>query len=344
VIRVAILGAAHPHVGYVLDELPHRPDCRLVAAAEDDQAMRAQYLSGLDVPVYDSVDELLARHQIDIAVVAGVYARRAAAVLAAFEAGARVLADKPLCTTLQQLDAIERYGGEVSLLLEKRFYPATVAAGKLLADGVLGELALVASTGPHKLNAPSRPEWFWRRDSYGGIAADLPVHDIDLVLQLTGATSGTVSAITGAARRPDFEDHVAVLLRAGTVAATIEANWLSPEAADVHGHYRMRLAGTLGTAELDWAYHRLTVATHDRPPWAVPLGPPVRPAAYFFDALSNDQPVAIDTAASLLATRVALLAQASADAGGARNLWASADRRVGEGDLDPGGAGGEQQG
>lgn len=320
-IRVAILGAAHPHVGYVLDELPHRPDCRLVAAAEDDPAMRAQYLSGLDVPVYDSVVDLLAAHEIDVAVVAGVYARRAGAVIAAFEAGARVLADKPLCTTLEQLDAIERHGGEVSLLLEKRFYPATVAAAELLADGVLGELALVASTGPHKLNAASRPDWFWRRDAYGGIAADLPVHDIDLVLHLTGATSGTIAATTGAARRPDFDDHVAVLLRAGEVAATIEANWLSPEAADVHGHYRMRLAGTLGTAELDWAYHRLTVATHDRAPWSVPLGPPARPAAYFFDALSNDRPPAIDTAAGLLATRVALLAQASADSGGQVCAW-----------------------
>jgi hypothetical protein len=83
----------------------------------------------------------------------------------------------------------------------------------------------------------------------------------------------------------------------------------------------MRLAGTLGTAELDWAYHRLTVATHDRAPWSVPLGPPVRPAAYFFDALSNDQPPAIGTAPSLLATRVALLAQASADAGGQPRRW-----------------------
>jgi predicted dehydrogenase len=321
VIRVAILGAAHPHLSYVLDELPHRPGCRLVAAAEDDPAMRAQYLSGLDVPVYARVDDLLADHEIDVAVVAGVYARRADAVLAALAAGAHVLADKPLCTTLDQLAAIEQRGGEVSLLLEKRFHPATLAAADLLADGVLGELALVAATGPHKLNAAARPDWFWRRDHYGGIASDLPVHDIDLVLHLTGATSGTVAALTGAARRPDFDDHVAVLLRAGDVAATIEANWMSPEAVDVHGHYRMRLAGTLGTAELDWAYHRLTVATHDRDTWSVPLGPPVRPAAYFFDALSNDQPPAIGTSASLLATRVALLAQASADAGGEPQGW-----------------------
>src|SRR5699024_5745857 len=116
--------------------------------------------------------------------------------------------------------------------------------------------------------------------------------------------------------------HVAVLLQAGTVAATIEANWLSPQAADVHGHYRMRLTGSEGTAELDWAYNTLTVATHDRPTWQEPLEDPRRPAAYFFDALAAGREPEIGTAASLLATRVALLAQRSADTGGALEEFA----------------------
>lgn len=96
----------------------------------------------------------------------------------------------------------------------------------------------------------------------------------------------------------------------------MEANWLSPQAADVHGHYRMRLTGSEGTAELDWAYNTLGVATHDRAPWQEPLGEPRRPAAYFFDALAAGVEPEVGTAASLLATRVALLAQRSADSGG----------------------------
>jgi len=327
VIRVAVLGAAHPHVRYVLDELPHRPECVLVAAAEPDPAMRARYLAGLDVPVYERIEDLLADHRVDVAVVAGVYGHRAAAVTAALRTGAHVLADKPLCTTLPQLDAIEQCGGTVSLLLEKRFHPVTRAATALLADGVLGRLASVASTGPHKLNAATRPDWFWRRADYGGIAADLPVHDIDLVLALTDARSGTVTAYAGNARMPErdgFEDHVSLLLRADDVTATIEANWLAPEARDVHGHYRMRLTGTQGTAELDWAYDELVVSTHDRDRWSVPLEAGPGPAASFFDALRDGRPPEIGTAASVLATRVALLAQASADSGGEPRAWHAA--------------------
>lgn len=333
-IRLALFGAAHAHVGYALDEVARRDDVELVAAAEADPAARAAHLGGLgDVPVYDDVRALLDRHEVDVAVVAGVYAHRGDAAVAALDAGAHVLADKPLCTSPAQLDAIAaaaaRTGLHVSVMFEKRFYPATIAARRLHDAGTLGELALVASTGPHKLKLATRPDWFLRRATYGGIAADLPVHDIDLVLALSGATSGTVAAVAGNAgadAHPDFDDHVAVLLQAGTVTATIEATWLSPEAADVHGHYRMRLTGTRGTAELDWAYDSLRVATHDRAPWTEPLPAGQRPAAYFFDALAAGREPEINTDASLLATRVALLAQASADAGGAVQPWFSDPR------------------
>lgn len=323
-MKVAIVGAAHPHVAYALDEVDAREELELVAVCEPDEQLRSTYLpAGLAAPVYDTAAEVFDAHEVDVALVAGVYGRRGADTRLALDAGAHVLADKPLCTSLSELEEIaaaaHRNGRHVSVVFEKRFYPPTLAARRLLADGVLGELALVASTGPHKLNQPNRPPWFLTRAGYGGIAGDLPVHDIDLVLALTGASSGTVSARTGNARaedHPEFDDHVAVLLHTGGATATIEANWLSPQAAPVHGHYRMRLTGSEGTAELDWAYNTLTVATHDREPWQEPLKDAHRPAAYFFDALAAGAEPEIGTAASLLATRVALLAQRSADAGG----------------------------
>ena len=85
----------------------------------------------------------------------------------------------------------------------------------------------------------------------------------------------------------------------------------------VHGHYRMRVTGSLGTAEVDWAYHRLTVTTHSRETWDEPLEGAQRPAQYFFDAVLAGQEPVITTSASLLATEVALKAQRSAEAGGA---------------------------
>ena len=328
-MKVAILGAAHQHVDYALTEVGQRDELELVAASEPDPQLRERFLAGISAPLYDTPHQLLDVHDVDVALIAGVYSERAEAAIAALRAGAHVLADKPLCTSLEQLEsireAVEESGRHVSIVFEKRFYPATLALRRLLAAGVLGSIAMVASTGPHKLVQPTRPAWFLDPATYGGIAGDLPIHDIDLVLDLVGEQQGaipcgTVSAHIGNARaddHPGFDDHVALLLRAGEVPATIEANWLGPEAADVHGHYRMRVTGTLGTAEIDWAYHRLTVTTHDREIWDEPLGPARRPAQYFFDALSAGEQPEITTAASLLATEVALKAQLSAEHGGA---------------------------
>jgi len=321
-LRLAVIGAAHAHVRYASDEVPLRDDLTLVAVADPDRATAGRYADEFDVPAYDDHRRLLDVLRPDVVMIAGIYADRAEAIVDALHAGAHVIADKPLCTTLAELDAIEAAqrdtGRSVTLLLEKRNYPETLAARALLADGSLGELKQVASTGPHKLNRPTRPPWFLTRKGYGGILGDLAVHDIDLVLFLSGATEGTV---TGLVDSTEFALSGALLLRAGTVAATIEVNWLTPAASPYHGDYRMRLTGTEGAAELYWAQNKLLAATTTRAPWQVELPPGRRPAAGTFDALAAGVEPEISTAAGFAATRVALLAQESADAGGIVLPW-----------------------
>jgi predicted dehydrogenase len=326
VLRLAVVGAAHPHVSYVLDELAHRPDVTLVAVSDPDPELAAKHAAPHGAAAYRDHRRLLAEQRPDVVAVAGIYGDRAEAVVDSLDAGAHVLADKPLCTSLDALAAIEaaaaRASRTVSLLLEKRHYPETLAARSLLADGTLGELLQIASTGPHKLNRPSRPPWFLRRATYGGIIGDLAVHDIDLVLLLTGARQGTVSAQADHAD-PEFARHGAVLLTAGGATATIEVNWLTPAASPWHGDYRMRLTGTRGCAELFWAQGRLTAVTDDREPYEVPLPPGRRPAADALAALAEGRDPEVGTAVTIAASRVALLAQQSADTGGTVRAWSA---------------------
>ena len=329
-LRLAVIGAAHSHVRYALDEVPLRPDLELIAVADPDPVTAGRYAGEFGVPAYDDRRRLLDELRPDVVMIAGIYADRAGAIVDSLRAGAHVLADKPLCTTLAELEAIEaaqrETGRIVALLLEKRNYPETVAARTLLADRSLGELVQVASTGPHKLNRPTRPDWFLTRKGYGGILGDLAVHDVDLVLLLSGATEGTIAGLADRAD-PEFALHGSLLLRAGSVDATIEVNWLTPAASPYHGDYRMRLTGTEGTAELFWAQNRLIAATTDRPPWQVELPPGRRPAAEALDALAAGREPETSTSAGFVATRVALLAQESADAGGVVLPWTDGQQR-----------------
>jgi predicted dehydrogenase len=324
--RVVIAGLAHGHVQYVFDEVNRLDGVEIVGVSETDPALLHQYRSELvDVPVFAAVEEMLERTTPDVLAATGVYGERGWAVKAALSSGVDVLADKPLCTTVSDLDDIEVLtAGEssLSIMFEKRFYPATLALLPIIDAGDLGEIALIATSGPHKLSRPSRPAWFFDRALYGGIVNDLPVHDIDMTLRLTGAQSGTVAAVTiDSPQGGNFDSACALLLHTSGVAATIDAHWLNPAMAAEHGRYTMRVVGTHGTAEVDWAYDALSVTTNDRKTWTPILPPRMRPAEEYFQSRIDGRVPEVGTSASLLATRIALTAQRSAERGGPVLQW-----------------------
>ncbi|HEY0617110.1 MAG TPA: Gfo/Idh/MocA family oxidoreductase [Kribbella sp.] len=326
-MRLAIAGLAHGHVQTIFDEVGRWDDLQLVAMSDPDPGLLERYNAAYGVPAYADHREMLAQHQPDVVGVAAVYNERATVVVDALHAGAHVLVDKPLCTTLDELDAIEAAlagaPGVVSVLFEKRFYGTTLAVRRMVADGELGEIVQIAATGPHKLNRPTRPEWFFRREAYGGVIGDLAVHDVDLTLLFSGATSGWVSGMTGdpVPDRTGFSDHGTAFLRAAGVAATIEVNWLTPAASPYHGDYRMRLTGTKGTAEIFFARGVVEVVTDTSPPRTLELPGNGRVAGEAIGSLLRGESPEVDTAASLAATRVALLAQHSADNDGEVASW-----------------------
>ena len=326
--RIAVVGAAHPHVDYVLDELRRddRRDFTLVGVYDPDRDLAERHAAPFGAPVYDRLDQLLAEG-VEIAMVSGVYGDRGADLVAALRAGAHVLADKPLCASLEELDEIEvaaeRSGRTVNLLLEKRGYPETLAALEVVRGGELGDVVGIVSSGPHKLNRSARPDWFFRGRRYGGILTDLAVHDLDAALLFAPADEavvrGTVSTMLDDA--PDFALYGVASVVTPTTVITTEVSWLTPRASDVHGDYRLRIVGTRGSAEIFWARSRVEVTTEDRPTRDLDLPAGHRPAEEALDAFAAGTTPAVGTAESLAGTRLAQLAQASAAGGGSPRDW-----------------------
>lgn len=323
VIGLAIAGLQHPHIDTIIAETELRPDVSLVAIAEPEEAVREKYRSRLNIADYADHRHMLddVGDGVDVIGVGAINSDRGGIVVDALRAGVHVIADKPLCTTEADLDSVrtawESSGRTLSIALEKRFYPPTLALREVLAEGELGTLATITASAPHKLRRASRPDWMFERPRYGGIINDLAVHDIDLMLQFSGVSSGEVHGYTGNrgnSDRPDFQDYgVAVVATHGGPVATFEAHWMSPEAADYHGDYRMRLVGTNGTAELAWKDDLCTLATHSRPPRTLPLPNGLRPAEDFFDAVLAGRPPKVSAPQALAATRLALTAQRAAE-------------------------------
>jgi predicted dehydrogenase len=329
-------GLRHPHLEILLREVESRPgDVRMVAIAEEDPELREQFARRLGATAYADYREMLARERLDAVGVVAINGARGRVVADCLAAGVHVVADKPLCTTLEDLDAVEvawrASGRHLSLLLDKRHYAPTLAVREILASGELGDLAMAWASGPHRLRRETRPAWMFRRTDYGGILNDLCIHDIDLILLLTGARAGTVQGLAGNRAHRDlteFQDHGQVLLRTDDgLLATVEAHWFSPEAAPYHGDYRMVLTGTEGTAELRWAHDELIVASHQRAPESVPLPPAGSIAADFLDAVIAGREPGVRAEEALTATRVALIAQVTAN-GGEWQRWEAVSATV----------------
>ena len=173
--------------------------------------------------------------------------------------GKDYLSDKPGFTTLDQLAEarrVQRETGRIySVCYSERFQNrATVRAGELVQSGAIGRPIQTVGLGPHRLNAASRPAWFFERSRYGGILADIGSHQADQFLFFTGSTSAEVVASQVAnfahPEYPELEDFGDMLLRGDGGRGYIRVDWFTPDGLGTWGDGRLTILGTDGYIEL----------------------------------------------------------------------------------------------
>ncbi len=197
------------------------PDSRVVAVASRTEASAQRRVAETGGRVVGYADLPAGA---DIVIVATPPARHAADALRAMAAGAAVVVEKPLCTTMAEADRLVRVveaGGSL-----------TYAENLLFADATSTALTEVAGLGPLRhLSARAlqpRPTWgeFTHRHWGGGVLFDLGVHPLALVLRAARATPVAVSATFDASPDIEVEDHAVVRLRFDSgVVAEVEVSW-----------------------------------------------------------------------------------------------------------------------
>ena len=209
-LRFAAVGLDHAHAFGQIEGL-HAQGCELVGLSSDDpnaaiaQAVRERWP---DAAWRDDPASLLNDPSIDLIVTAAVPDRRAAIALDALRAGKDVVADKPGCITIDQLDEIERAVAETgrfwSVTFSERFeVRCAIKAGELVREGRIGRVVQTLGLGPHREGdrahlggGQGRPDWFYDRKRTGGILNDIASHQIDQFLWFTGSTTADVVSST----------------------------------------------------------------------------------------------------------------------------------------------------
>jgi predicted dehydrogenase len=174
--------------------------------------------------------------------------------------GKDYFADKPPFTTLEQLADARRAVAETGRIFavyyaERLHVEAAVYAEQLIQDGAIGRVVQVLGLGPHRLNAPSRPDWFWDPACYGGILVDIGSHQIEQFLHYVGARDARVlhSAVGNyhCPDHPDFQDFGDANLVADNGATFyFRVDWFTPDGLGAWGDGRTIILGTDGTIEL----------------------------------------------------------------------------------------------
>ncbi|CAG7642533.1 Gfo/Idh/MocA family protein [Paenibacillus allorhizosphaerae] len=207
-----------------------------------------------------SVEEILQDPNIKLVAAAAVPSERGPLGIRVMEAGKDYFTDKTPFTKLEQLEAaratVKKTGKKYMVYYSERLHvESAMFAGELVQQGAIGRVVQVMGWGPHRLNAPSRPEWFFQHEKYGGILCDIGSHQIEQFLYYTGAKDATVTSARIANYNnkdyPELEDFGDATL-VGDNGATFyfRVDWLTPNGLGTWGDGRTIILGTDGYIEL----------------------------------------------------------------------------------------------
>ncbi|MCR9122305.1 MAG: Gfo/Idh/MocA family oxidoreductase [Phyllobacteriaceae bacterium] len=259
-LTVGVIGIDHRHIyGQLQGMLDVGAICKGWWTEGDPQPVEGFVKRFPDVPRVADRRALLDDPEIDLILLADMPVRRADRAIEAMQAGKDVMTDKPGCTTLDQLDAINRTVAETgriwSIDFSERFeVPANQKAASLVAEGAIGQVVQTVGLGPHRLNRATRPDWFFQEDQYGGILTDIASHQIDQFLFFTGSEDAEIVASSvgnfANPEDPGLQDFGDVLLRSDRGQGYIRVDWYTPDALPTWGDGRLTILGTEGTIEM----------------------------------------------------------------------------------------------
>jgi len=315
-IKVGMIGTVG-HTGTILDGIPLIKGAKLVAYSNYENP-------NLKIPagtrIYKDYEEMLDREEIDLIGVCMPYYLNATASIAAAKRQIHVMTEKPVATTLDDLEKLLEtvIANKVRLttLLSMRLDPHYQAIHDAIAGGKIGEPILATAQKSYRFGK-SRPEFYKEIETYGGTIPWIGIHTIDYIHYTTQLDYTQVAAFQGNKDHPDypgFQDHAGILFEmsnGGT--ALINLDYLRPETAPTHGDDRLRVIGSEGVLEIKDSGKRVELISSSQEQYDITLLERKSFFADFVDELREQGKHVLSPEEPFEMTRVSLLAHQSAE-------------------------------
>ncbi len=223
---------------------------------EDNSHYIRVFASKYGTKVYDNYMEMIKAEKPDIALVCSHYYRNAGISMDLLKAGVSVYSEKPVATTIEDLDLLEKTyeqsDAHFSAMLEMRYTPAFKAAHDAVKKGLIGDVIMVTAQKSYKLN--QRPEFYKKRETFGGTIPWVGIHAIDWIRWISGKEIVSASALQSNKYNNNHGELETIALcqfglEDGSIAA-VNIDYMRPAAAKTHGDDRVRVVGSKGIIEV----------------------------------------------------------------------------------------------
>ncbi len=194
-VTAGVLGLGSMGMGWHCQQLDRVEGFDLIAGSDPSEERRVAGEDEYGLETYADYEDMLAREDLDLIVVATPSAMHRDHVIMALDAGKHCVCEKPLCMDLAECDdiiaAADRSGTMMSAYQNRRWDAQHLSAMHTVESGVLGEVfftkqismsysPIMRTYGVEEF----RPQWRAEKEYGGGLLYDFGPHRIDQLLQL----------------------------------------------------------------------------------------------------------------------------------------------------------------
>lgn len=221
-LKVAIIGSGGISDAHIkaYQKFPDRCQITAIVDLYPEKAQKKAAAYNLDIPVYQDHQSLLDAQQVDLVSICTPPFAHAQATIDSLRAGAHVLAEKPMATSLAECDqmiaAARESGRLLSIVAQNRYKTPLMKLKQVLDSGLIGKLVY------------ARIDSFWWRGSHyydlwwrgtwekegGGCTMNHAVHHIDLFQWMAGQPTEVRAVIANLAHdNSEVEDFSTAVFR-----------------------------------------------------------------------------------------------------------------------------------
>ena len=151
------------------------------------------FCSEYEARPYENITRMVTENDLDLVIICTPHPNHVKPTVEAFKAGAHVLVEKPLASTLQDCDAMieagRQYNKKLGVISQRRWYPPTLRVKQAMDEGKIGKpvLATINMLGWRDEAYYDSDDWRGSWDTEGGgVMVNQAPHQLDLFCWLMG--------------------------------------------------------------------------------------------------------------------------------------------------------------